>query len=83
MKTHLGCFLIVAALSFESGPLSGAEHRVEPLNEAPPTDAVAPAIAELLNSTGFKVLRGESRTAMQELARRALRARTAEEVRAL
>lgn len=28
-------------------------------------------------------LRGESRTAMQELARRALRARTAEEVRAL
>ena len=62
MKSHLGCFLIVAALSFESGPLSAADHRVEPLNETPPTDAVAPAIAELLNSTGFKVLRGESRT---------------------
>lgn len=62
MKSHLGCFLIVAALSFESSSLSAADHRVEPLNEAPPTDAVAPAIAELLNTNGFKVIRGESRT---------------------
>lgn len=62
MKTHLGCFLIVAALSFDGGRISAADHRVEPLNEALPADAVAPAIAELLNPTGFKVVRGETRT---------------------
>lgn len=42
--------------------LHGAEHRVEALTEAPPGDAVAPTIAGLLSPTGFKVVRGESRT---------------------
>lgn len=62
MTTHLCRSLAAVLLLFGPGTLSAADHRVEPLEEALPADAVAPAIAELLNPTGFKVVRGESRT---------------------
>lgn len=62
MMPRLSHSLITAALLLSTAPLQGADHRVEPLNEGPPTDAVSPAIAATLNAAGFKVLRGESRT---------------------
>ena len=50
--------LLVVLFSF---PLLAADHRVEKLDEAAPKEGLAPEIAALLSSTGFKVIRGESR----------------------
>ncbi|MEX0712269.1 MAG: hypothetical protein WD278_07960 [Pirellulales bacterium] len=59
MKLGLSCTLVVL-LAWSSRSVA-AEHRVERL-ESPPPEGIAPAIAEQLASTGFKVLRGENRT---------------------
>ncbi len=54
---------IVFVLSFLAPDrLWAVDHRVEPLDEAPPSDAIAAPVAALLNASGFKVIRGESRT---------------------
>lgn len=42
--------------------LSSAEHRVEVLKEAPPADELSAEIAQQLDSTGLRVIRGTSRT---------------------
>lgn len=38
-----------------------ADHKVEPITEAPPASELAPAVAELLGGSAFRVVRGESR----------------------
>lgn len=40
----------------------GQEYKVEKLDGGPPADKLSPDIAKTIGSTGFKVLRGESRT---------------------
>jgi hypothetical protein len=42
-------------------PLRAADHKIEKLDEPAPKDGLAPEIGALLNPTGFKVIRGESR----------------------
>ncbi len=43
-------------------PAFAADHRLEPLSEAAPADELSAGIAGLLSPTGFKVIRGTSRT---------------------
>jgi hypothetical protein len=64
MMTHLGRSIVAVAcwLLFVPAVLRAADHRLEPLSEAPPSEGVAPAIAGLFEATGFRVIRGESRT---------------------
>jgi hypothetical protein len=62
MMKHLCCASTLLSLLLLTVSLLAADHRVEPLNDGPPADAVAAPIAALLNSSGAKVLRGESRT---------------------
>ena len=38
-----------------------ADHKVEPITEAPPASELAPAVAPLLGGPAFRVVRGESR----------------------
>jgi hypothetical protein len=42
-------------------PLFAAEHKVEKVDEPAPKEGISAEIAALLNPTGFKVIRGESR----------------------
>jgi len=41
------------------------EHRVEVLDEAPPTDGVSEELRQQLAESGFKVIRGSSRTVLE------------------
>jgi hypothetical protein len=54
--------LSVAALLLLTLPAIAQDYKVAPLAEAPPADAISPEIAALLQTTGFKVVKGESRT---------------------
>ena len=54
--------LFVLALASAAATASAADHRVEPLNEAPPADAISAEIAATLSPSGVRVIRGESRT---------------------
>jgi hypothetical protein len=49
-----------------------ADHRIEKLEEGAPADAVGSEIAPLLNETGFKVIRGASRTVCEFWLRKEL-----------
>ena len=51
------CLLLVIG-----GTTWGVEHRVEPLNEPAPADAISPEIASSLQPSVVRVLRGGSRT---------------------
>ena len=53
--------LVVVWSSFALS-LGAAEHRVEAVSEAPPSDGVAKEIIDQLQSKGIKVVSGESRT---------------------
>lgn len=55
---------VICLLAFVSLPslVSAADHRVEPIKEAAPADEVSAEIAAVLNPTGFRVIRGTSRT---------------------
>jgi hypothetical protein len=57
----LGKWLLMPALAalLIAGSVRAADYAVEPLNEGPPADALAPDIAAQLSTTGFKVLRGK------------------------
>ncbi|MCU0878535.1 MAG: hypothetical protein MUF06_12180 [Pirellulaceae bacterium] len=52
--------LLLAAVCVES--TRAQEHKVEKLDSAAPADELSPEIAPLLAPTGFKLVRGESRT---------------------
>jgi hypothetical protein len=55
--------LFAACLLLVVGGTSWAvDHRVEPLNEPAPADALSPEIASALHPSGVRVLRGGSRT---------------------
>lgn len=60
------CQLFASTLVFVSlasvGPVSAQDYKVEKIEEAAPADEVAPEIASLLQSTGLKFVKGESRT---------------------
>lgn len=51
----------VWSLGLDTAPVSAADHRVEPLNEKAP-EGLSDAVASQLAPTGFKVVRGTSRT---------------------
>ncbi len=53
--------VFVAALLLPSA-IRAADHRIELLDEAAPVSEVGPKIAELLATTGVKIVRGTSRT---------------------
>ena len=57
MRYLFGVFFILLAVS-----ANAADHRAELLNEAPPSDGFSAAILEKISATGFKVIRGKSRT---------------------
>jgi hypothetical protein len=55
--------LFAACLLFVMGTTASAvDHRVEPLNEPAPAEAISPEIAAALQPGGVRVLRGGSRT---------------------
>lgn len=62
MKMHLGRLLLAITSILAPTWLHAADHRIEPLGEQAPAEGVAPAMAELLNPAGLRVVRGESRT---------------------
>ncbi len=53
----LACFVAIAA-----GSVSAQEFKVEKVETATPTDGVAAETSALLSPTGFKLVKGESRT---------------------
>jgi hypothetical protein len=59
MKTRL--LLSTIVLVFSARLAIAADHRVEPLAEPVPADAVAPELAALMNTEGVRVIRGTSR----------------------
>ena len=54
--------LSVAGMLLSAAMAIAADHRVEPLKEGPPADALAKEIAAGLSPIGMKVIRGTSRT---------------------
>jgi hypothetical protein len=43
-------------------PVVGQEYKVEPVDTPPPADVIAPEIGGLIAPTGFKLVKGDSRT---------------------
>jgi len=58
MKIRIACIIIFA---FVVRAAVAADHRVEPLAEAAPADALSPDIAAQLNTEGVRVIRGSNR----------------------
>ena len=57
------CVVFVITLVFGSmRQLLAVEHKIETLDEAAPADVLAEDVRSLLNSTGYRVVRGGSRT---------------------
>src|ERR1700742_3835048 len=54
--------LIIALFALVAGTASAQEFKVEKVDAAAPTDGVAPEVTALLAPTGFKLVKGESRT---------------------
>ncbi|HEX3726464.1 MAG TPA: hypothetical protein VHV08_09485, partial [Pirellulales bacterium] len=55
------CLTFAVLLLLSGQGLMGAEYRIEPIKEAPPSDLAADIVAQL-SPSGFKIMQGEKRT---------------------
>lgn len=59
---HIRFSAVIALLFVAASAVRAADYRIEPLDEAPPADALSAEIAAQLQPSGFRVVRGENRT---------------------